>query len=80
MKTNPTVSSIRYYADLYKLGRFNLIIGVNGNAIDRDTQAKVDALYELSTQVGSDMFYYEDFNTYNYDYAYILAPISSRRR
>jgi len=79
MKTNPSIKAFQYYGDLYKLGRFSLIIGINGKAYDKDAQTKVDALYNLASQTGSDMLYYGNYNPYTYDYAHVLAPTSLRR-
>ena len=79
MKTNPRIGSIRYFGNLYKLGKFGLIIGINGNADDSDYLDKLEDMNQLSSQLGNGVIRYSDFDLSNGDYAHILFSKSLRK-
>lgn len=73
MKTNPQITSIKYFSNLNRISGYNLIVGVNGSIYDYDRYNKEQAIFNLGNRLDDNYikFYYEDEEDY-------IALVASR--
>jgi hypothetical protein len=79
MVTNPRVKAMRYFSEIFKVGKYNLIMGINGMDHDYDRKQKVNTMNKIADTFGNSIIARSIYDPSTDDYAYVIATRNFRK-